>query len=372
MFGKKNVAAVPVQAPQRQAAPQSAPSIVKPQSTGSAEAKLRASLRAGDAQTRADAARALGAGSDNLNATYLSMALDDENHDVRRAAAMALASIWKRDQRAGNPACDYLRGAVSNKDEAVRAIAKDAMRTFIGDNLIEIHHKATGAFVSAFVLKSFRDSRINGSNLAEADLRGHDFTNAFTQAVNFAGADLRGVCMRGGNSSEADFKGADLRQADLTARNLWGADMRNANMEEALLERTTLHGVNLSEANLRKANLFGATGDGQITLVRAILSEANCEETQLYNANMENCDLEGAILRTANLHGANLQGANLRRADLRSKDRPKSALMSGETHLEGADLSTAVLDGARLDGAIYDHDTKWPPGFDPGSAGARL
>src|SRR6267378_526296 len=40
MFGKKNVASVPVQAPQRQAVPQSAPSIVNPQSTGPAEAKL--------------------------------------------------------------------------------------------------------------------------------------------------------------------------------------------------------------------------------------------------------------------------------------------------------------------------------------------
>src|SRR6266576_2238612 len=191
MFGKKNVASVPVHAPQRQAVPQSAPSSVKPQSTGPPEAKLRAALREGDAQTRADAARALGAGSDSVNATYLSKALDDESPDVRRAAAMALASIWKRDERAGNPACDYLYGAVRNKDEAVRAIVKDAFRTFIGDQLIEIHHKATGAFVSAFVLKSFRDSSINGSDLAESDLRGHDFKNAFTQRVNFAGADLR-------------------------------------------------------------------------------------------------------------------------------------------------------------------------------------
>ena len=38
--------------------------------------------------------------------------------------------------------------------------------------------------------------------------------------------------------------------------------------------------------------------------------------------------------------------------------------------LKGAVLRHADLSGADLSGAVYDHDTLWPAGFDPKSAGA--
>jgi hypothetical protein len=64
-------------------------------------------------------------------------------------------------------------------------------------------------------------------------------------------------------------------------------------------------------------------------------------------------DLAGFDLREALLRGCRLRGADLRGANLC-----------------GADLSDAELTGALLSEAVYDQETRWPAGFDPGPAGA--
>jgi hypothetical protein len=209
---------------------------VTPKPRGPGEAELCAALRDDSPQARCNAARELANYSSGRSAGALHDRLKDGSAEVRLAAVNALASIWKRDQRAGNPACPYLSDAVGNKDEAVRVIAKEAMRHYIGNSLIEIHHKDTGAFITALILESFRESRINGLDLSESDLRGHDFERAFTQGVNFSAADLRGVNFQGGNSANAIFKRADLRCANLASRNLWGADFSEADLCGAILE----------------------------------------------------------------------------------------------------------------------------------------
>jgi uncharacterized protein YjbI with pentapeptide repeats len=71
-------------------------------------------------------------------------------------------------------------------------------------------------------------------------------------------------------------------------------------------------------------------------------------------------DLKDAKLRGGDLRGANLQGAKLSNADLRG------------ANLRGADLYDAYLDEAKLSDAEYDHDTKWPKGYNPITAGAKL
>ncbi len=64
---------------------------------------------------------------------------------------------------------------------------------------------------------------------------------------------------------------------------------------------------------------------------------------------------ESASLARQSLGAVDLSGVDLNRADLR-----------------GTDLSFATLTGTVLTGAVYDARTRWPPGFDPASAGARL
>jgi uncharacterized protein YjbI with pentapeptide repeats len=62
---------------------------------------------------------------------------------------------------------------------------------------------------------------------------------------------------------------------------------------------------------------------------------------------------EKAILRGVNLYSASLIAVNLQGADL-----------------SGANLIGADLEDFCLDGATYNHETRWPIGFDPDSKGA--
>ena len=113
--------------------------------------------------------------------------------------------------------------------------------------------------------------------------------------------------------------------------------------------KAALSGVNLYRANLSGANLEGAN------LERAILRETN-----LSRANLSEADLWGANLEQANLESANLKGVNLTRAYLVG------------ANLRGADLSEAQLKKTDLGRAVYSDLTKWPAGFDPVMAGARV
>lgn len=108
-----------------------------------------------------------------------------------------------------------------------------------------------------------------------------------------------------------------------------------------------LLGAYLDGANLRLADLSGLDFHG------ASLNWAN-----LSLADLGEADLGGVSLHAALLSGARLDLANLSDADLSGAE------------LSGANLSGATLSGADLTDALYDDNTIWPEGFDPGAAGA--
>jgi uncharacterized protein YjbI with pentapeptide repeats len=116
------------------------------------------------------------------------------------------------------------------------------------------------------------------------------------------------------NCAKADLRGTNLSRAELS-----GTDLKEANLERAIFRE-----ANLSRANLKDANLWGV---------------------DLTQANLESADLTGARLTRANLVGANLRGA---------------------------DLSQARLRKANLGNAVYNNLTRWPTGFDPVLAGAKI
>ena len=78
---------------------------------------------------------------------------------------------------------------------------------------------------------------------------------------------------------------------------------------------------------------------------------AHLVEVGMRNAHLSDAILKQADMRDCVLVGADLQGADLRGADLR-----------------GANLESAVLREAKLNSAKYDHNTRFPDGFDPGAA----
>jgi hypothetical protein len=154
---------------------------------------------------------------------------------------------------------------------------------------------------------------------------------------------------------------------DLYQMNISGAVFQNANLYQADLSPDDLIGANFDGAQLEGADL------SQSALMQASMREANlsCWRPHPQRSQKVCTDLSGALLMRADLTGANLTDANLTDADL-----------------DGANLSDAVLAGANLHGACYNTTpgtvtdpqghpvtnmpTRWPSGFDPKAAGARL
>ena len=85
----------------------------------------------------------------------------------------------------------------------------------------------------------------------------------------------------------------------------------------------------------------------------------------LQGVNLNGFDFSNAILKRANLSGATLLGANLKAANLRMAKLNNADLL-------GANLTKANLTKAVLNNAEYNSNTKWPEGFDPVAAGAKL
>jgi len=112
----------------------------------------------------------------------------------------------------------------------------------------------------------------------------------------------------------------------------------------AKLAKSNLVKINLKKAKLSKAQLNNAHL-GKANLAWADLTRANLTQAYLSRVNLKNANLGYANLKGANLTNANLIGANLTMADLTE---------------------------AKLTNAKYDSKTKWPEGFDPVAAGAKL
>jgi uncharacterized protein YjbI with pentapeptide repeats len=131
----------------------------------------------------------------------------------------------------------------------------------------------------------------------------------------------------------------DVRLAVSLQQDLTGADLRNQNLSYLHLPEKKLVDANLAGALLIGSNLTGADLTDSI-LARTIFTSATLVDAELVNADLRN---------------ANLSSADLRDADL-----------------SGADLREAILTDTNLEGAIYDLRTRWPPTFQPTTAGAVL
>jgi uncharacterized protein YjbI with pentapeptide repeats len=197
--------------------------------------------------------------------------------------------------------------------------------------------------------------------------------------ANLPGAPLQAAILIEAHLERADLRTARLESADLAGAHLEGADLADAHLERAVLRGAHLEGVDLADAHLERAVLRGAY------LEAADLAGAHLEAADLADAHLQRAVLRGAHLHRAILDHVDLEQAALGEADLRGARLERAGLR--DAHLEGADLAGAHLEGADLAGAhlgeadlrgahlaaaTYSRETRWPPGFDPGAAGARL
>ncbi|MEU1915086.1 pentapeptide repeat-containing protein [Streptomyces massasporeus] len=199
-----------------------------------------------------------------------------------------------------------------------------------------------------------------------------------------------------------DLSGADVRHGKFHLCDFQCSDLREANLSQASLLGCRLNGTNFKGSTFTYARL------GQAYLLAAILDEA-----QLFGANFTMAVLAGASMKGADLRDCEFAGAYLEALTLRADwsdpelihEDPLSLnyarrqvvqtagalaregllfpriLQQGPTYpacdlrgadVRGADFSLAVLSGAVLTGARADQTTRWPQGFDPGSAGVIM
>ncbi len=100
-----------------------------------------------------------------------------------------------------------------------------------------------------------------------------------------------------------------------------------------------------------------------------LLSRYQRGERSFPQSCLEYAFLRGADLRRSNLQGSDLHGANLRYANLRGSNLANVDLRCAD--LRYADLEGACLEGANLSGSFYNHNTCFPVGFDPVTAGMQ-
>lgn len=187
--------------------------------------------------------------------------------------------------------------------------------------------------------------------------------------VDLMGVDLRRAKLIKANLAAANLSEADLRGADLELVNLSGADLSNADLRLAKLARANLTKANLVGARLDEAVLSDDINEGYRTswlprakLTKADLENANFNKTNSQGANLSEANLTGSSLREAKLKGANLCRADLTDADLRGNRHDFRG--SFVTDLTATNLEETILNGVK-----YNHETKWPEGFDPSKAG---
>ena len=132
-----------------------------------------------------------------------------------------------------------------------------------------------------------------------------------------------------------DLSGLDFSNAWLPEADMHGADLCETNFNNAVLYGADLSFVRAKKANFRYADLHNAT-----------LAYASMNGACLSYANLKFADMRWAILYTADMHRSNLRHSILSEGDLRHADMCKS------------DIHGAIFDNCELSGA---HDVPYIP-----------
>jgi uncharacterized protein YjbI with pentapeptide repeats len=199
----------------------------------------------------------------------------------------------------------------------------------------------------------WRDRPLDGANFSKAQLVG----------ARFEGTTLKGAIFDNANLDGANFESADMTGASLIGANITGqfrAKLSNADLSGAT-GRPQFYGSDLTGALLLSV-AFERVDFQQTKMAGAVLAGAKAPGSHFTLADLSGADLSYAALDGATFRGAVLRGANLTGASFRGYDNQPADFI-------GADLEGAILDGATFTSAIYDCDTKWPTGFDPGAHG---
>lgn len=123
---------------------------------------------------------------------------------------------------------------------------------------------------------NWSNCRLEGMQLAGADLRRANLTSA-----DLSGANLQGSNLEGADLSFAKLSIADLRNANLDGARLKGANLTSARLSGADLRRADLSYASLRAADLTKVRLEGAVLDNAFWLNNAVCAPGSIGKCRL-------------------------------------------------------------------------------------------
>lgn len=179
-------------------------------------------------------------------------------------------------------------------------------------------------------LSAADDERLEGGDLAGADLRTRDFSGRDLRGINLQGAILRGSMFTAANLQDALLAGADLRDTVFDAANLIRADLTGANLEGASFVGAAVEDMNASDARGDGASFQLARGP------RLVLSRGSWNRSRFEGADLERLDLSGSKFRGARFANARLSMCRLFDAD------------GADSSFNGADVTDALCDGVAM------------------------
>ncbi|MGE3808018.1 MAG: pentapeptide repeat-containing protein [Gemmataceae bacterium] len=135
-------------------------------------------------------------------------------------------------------------------------------------------------------------------------------------------------------------KAGKFRRADLTSIKLHGVQFGALDFDQARFD----------QCELPKANFYNAS-----------LKEASFQEADLNGAMIAGVKALDASFRAAKLTGCNLRGASYRRASFVAADLSKADFSYSD--IGGADFTQATLVGVTFYDTRFDHETKFPAGY---------
>jgi len=216
-----------------------------------------------------------------------------------------------------SPAQRFLAG-LSNDCPGCELAGADLRRRDLSDA------KLSGANLTRAVLHraKLRNADLSGAKLVEANLNAAELTLA-----KFAGADLSGAQLYAVRGSRPDFS-----RAELSGARLGELELRQANFAAARLVKVDLGGARLNDADFSGAVLTGSYFY-RASLIRARLGQASAADSNFASAVLRDADLSGGNFHDTDFEGANLESADLSNAQLRhvrlSRANLRNAVTSG-------------------------------------------
>jgi fluoroquinolone resistance protein len=181
-----------------------------------------------------------------------------------------------------------------------------------------------------------RHCRLNGANLAEADLAKARFEACTFERVRLAGANLTDAVFSSCSFFDSEAReGCDFSRADLE-----GATFENCNLAMAKFGLATLFDVTFKQCKAAGADFedarFAKTVGGRVAVSRVRFVGTMLDMASFRQAGLDDCLFSECSLRQADLRQISASSADFRDSDL------------SEANLNGAILDNADLRGATL------------------------